>query len=474
MEYISTRGGCSTATFSQVLLAGLAPDGGLYVPKEYPQFTESDLRQMSGWSYNKIVLQVLKMFVGDDIPEFVLERLVNEAYTASNFGSLDITPIQPLTDRIGIQKLSNGPTLAFKDIGMLLMIGLMDHVLELLDRELNILGATSGDTGSAAERAVLKAKRLRAFMLSPFGRMAQFQRKQMYTIDDPRVFNLVADGTFHDHQRAVKLVNGDAEFKEHYSIGAVNSMNWARIVAQVAYHVYGYTRMMQDPSEIMTVSVPSGNFGDALAAYVAGRMGLRMNIIVATNVNDVLDQCFRTGVYRERESSEVKETDSCSMDIGGASNFERLIFDLLGRDHDELNRLWESIRTTQQFDLGRPIDSVIGVRFASGSATDEEGSDTIRMIHERYGILIDSHTAVALKIGFDLYAGNGFGPMLIMETAQPTKFEEVIQRATGLKLDVHSRFRKMYELPEKFIRVNESEPAAIAEEVKKIISQSLN
>lgn len=474
MRYISTRGQGGSLSFNDVLLAGLAPDGGLYVPEEYPQLSWRDIQQMKNWSYNRIALQVLRMFIGNDIDDNDLRRIINQAYNPRLFGSIDITPIQPLAPRFGLLKLSNGPTLAFKDVALQLLANLMDHVLQERDECLNILGATSGDTGSAAEWAVRGRERLRIFMLSPYGRMTRFQQMQMYRIHDPAVFNLVPDGNFDDCQAAVKLVNGDAVFKQRYSIGAVNSINWARIVAQVVYYVYGYSRVMDEPSEIMNVAVPSGNFGNALAAYVAAKMGLRMHIIVATNENDVLHEFFQTGVYRVRKGDEVKKTHSPSMDIASASNFERFMFDNVGRNPERLRSLWELVAARGEFTC--PYDPRVSrevYRISSGSIKDSEVVDMIRLVHQRYGILIDPHTAVAFGVGTELYTGNGLGPLLVAETAQPAKFEDVMRQAIGLEMGLPPSCSHLMNRQDKITRIEETDPAAIAEAVKKFIEANV-
>ena len=388
MRYISTRGKKESLSFNDVLLAGLAPDGGLYVPEEYPQLTWKYVEQMKEWSYHQIAFHVIRLYIDKkDINDTALRLIIERSYDPRLFGSSDITPIQSLSKGVGLLKLSNGPTLAFKDIALQLVANLMDYVLQERDEYLNILGATSGDTGSAAEEAVRGRERLRIFMLSPFGRMTPFQQMQMYRIHDPSVFNLVPNGNFDDCQTAVKLVNGDANFKTKYSIGAVNSINWARIMAQVVYYVYGYTRVMTDSSETLTVSVPSGNFGNALAAYVAGKMGLRINVIVATNKNDVLTEFFNLGRYRVRKGSEVEATLSPSMDIASASNFERFIFDQVNRNPQHLVQLWKQLAKEGQFSWKlNPADST--VRFHSGTASDAQVIEVIKSVFDRTGIII--------------------------------------------------------------------------------------
>lgn len=474
MRYISTRGQGGSLSFNDVLLAGLAPDGGLYVPEEYPSLSWRDIQQMKNWSYNRIALQVLRMFIGNDIDDNDLRRIIDQAYNPRLFGSIDITPIQPLARRFGLLKLSNGPTLAFKDVALQLLANLMDHVLQERDEQLNILGATSGDTGSAAEEAVRGRERLRIFMLSPDGRMTPFQQMQMYRIHDPAVFNLVPNGNFDDCQAAVKLVNGDTDFKQRYSIGAVNSINWARIVAQVVYYIYGYSRVMDDESEIMNVAVPSGNFGNALAAYVAAKMGLRMHIIVASNDNDVLHEFFQTGVYRVRKGEEVKKTHSPSMDIASASNFERFMFDHVGRDSERLRSLWDLVATRGEFTCPYdPRGSNEGFSISSGSMSDAEVIEMIRVAYHRYGVIVDPHTAVAFGIGTDLYTGNGLGPLLVAETAQPAKFEEAVFEATGLRMGVPPSCSHLQNRPDKITRIEETDPAAIADAVKSFIEANV-
>lgn len=475
MRYISTRGQGGSLSFNDVLLAGLAPDGGLYVPEEYPQLSWRDIQQMKSMSYHEVAFNILKMYVGDDIRDGDLSDIIRNAYNPRLFGSIDITPIQPLARRFGLLKLSNGPTLAFKDVALQLLANLMDHVLQERDEQLNILGATSGDTGSAAEEAVRGRERLRIFMLSPHGRMTPFQQMQMYRIHDPAVFNLVPDGNFDDCQAAVKLVNGDADFKERHSIGAANSINWARIVAQVVYYVYGYSRVMDEPSEIMNVAVPSGNFGNALAAYVAAKMGLRIHIIVATNDNDVLHEFFQTGTYRVRTGDEVKKTHSPSMDIASASNFERFMFDCVDRNPARLRVLWEQIAATGEFKFKHdfPLGSESGVSISSGKMSDSEVVQMIRQVHRNHGITIDPHTAIAFGIGAEMRTDRHFGPTLVAETAQPSKFEDAIRQAIGLEMGLPPSCSHLRNRQDKITRIEETDPAAIADAVKTFIEANV-
>lgn len=474
MRYISTRGqDDKSLSFNDVLLAGLAPDGGLYVPEEYPELDWDDVCKYKQSSYHEVALFVLQMFVGDDIPENELWGIVGRSYSSRLFGSTDITPIQPLGKGLGLLKLSNGPTLAFKDVALQLLANLMDHVLQERDEYLNILGATSGDTGSAAEEAVRGRERLNIFMLSPYGRMSRFQQMQMYGIDDPRVFNLVPDGNFDDCQAAVKLVNSDAAFKEKYSIGAVNSINWARIVAQVVYYVYAYSRVVNNEHDRLTVVVPSGNFGNALAAYVAGRMGLNISVVVATNENDVLAEYFTTGCYRIRQGDEVRSTQSPSMDIASASNFERYIFDQVGRSSEHIDGMWRQLVETKEFHWYHDRNPVGEVKFLTGSATDEEVRVTIKQAFRQYGLIIDPHTAVALKVAWDKFNGDGLGPWLVTETAQPAKFSDAIEAALGFPMQVPESCRHLMVGEDKITRIEETDPAAIADALKIFIEANV-
>lgn len=472
MRYISTRGEAPEASFCDVLLAGLAPGGGLYVPTAYPQFTWEDVLMMRDWSYNQIALHVLSLFIDeDDIPRDDLEEIVAKSYNPAIFGSYDITPIRPLGKGVGLLQLSNGPTLAFKDVALQLVTNLMEYVLKERDEELTILGATSGDTGSAAAYAVMGKERLRLFMLSPEGRMSEFQRKQMYTINDDRITNIAVDGTFDDCQNAVKLVSEDLNFKEQYHIGALNSINWGRILAQVIYWVYGFVRTVRSPDEFLTVAVPSGNFGNTLSAYIARRMGLKIKIIVATNENDVLDHFFRTGIYRIRRKGEVKETSSPSMDIGQASNLERYLFEYFKGSSVNFAAAMGELKEKGILhvqDYSSQEDHII-----SGRATERDVLDTIKLIHEMYQVVIDPHTAVAAKVAFDFHGGPGLGPMLIAETAQPAKFAETIEKAIGLRMHLPPVYRELFRSEEHFLQINSSDPQTIAEEVKQIIANAV-
>ena len=351
MKYVSTRGHSASQNFTDILLEGLGADGGLMVPEQWPRITRPKLDAMRALSYPALAFEVLRFFA-DDFPGAELKSLVEGTYTREVFGSPEITPLRTLEPNLHILGLSNGPTLAFKDVAMQLLGNLFEAVLEKQDRRINILGATSGDTGSAAEHALRGKARVNVFMLSPHGRMSPFQRAQMYSLQDANIFNIAVEGVFDDCQDLVKAVNADRAFKDRHAIGAVNSINWARVVAQVVYYFKGYFAATRSNDEQVSFAVPSGNFGNIFAGHAAKRMGLPIRrLVLATNENDVLDEFFRTGRYRPRKTSETHATSSPSMDISKASNFERFIWDAVGKDGDKVAWLWNQVAEEGGFDL---------------------------------------------------------------------------------------------------------------------------
>ena len=452
MRYISTRGGGSPQRFCDILLEGLAPDGGLYVPESYPR---AELEAWRGLGYADLAFEVLRRFA-DDIPADDLRRLAHAAYTKAAFGSEDIAPLKTLEPGLHLLALSNGPTLAFKDMAMQLLGQLFEYVLEkrgpLEERRLNILGATSGDTGSAAEYAMRGRRGIAVFMLSPHGRMSAFQRAQMYSLQDANIHNLAVKGNFDDCQDIVKAVNADAAFKARHRIGAVNSINWARVAAQVVYYFWGYFRATRSNAEQVAFAVPSGNFGNIHAGHVARSMGLPVKrLILATNENDVLDEFFRTGAYRVRKT--VHATSSPSMDISKASNFERYVFDRVGRDGARVKALWERLGAQGEFELPQREDG-----FVSGSSTHADRIATIRDIHARYRVTIDPHTADGVTVG--LQHREAGTPLLCLETALPVKFAETIREALGHDPDRPAGSEGIEQLPQR-VTVLEHDAAAV-------------
>jgi threonine synthase len=349
MHYVSTRGHADRKRFCEILLEGLAPDGGLYLPETYPQVGQATLAKWRALPYAELAFEVLSLYV-DDIPAADLKAICNKTYTEEVFGTQAIVPLKKLEDGLYLEALSNGPTLAFKDMAMQLLGNLFEYELARRGEELNILGATSGDTGSAAEYAMRGKKGVRVFMTSPNGRMSPFQQAQMFSLQDENIHNIAVEGVFDDCQDIVKAVSNDLAFKRQYKIGTVNSINWARLMAQVVYYFAGYFQATSNNAEKVNFTVPSGNFGNVCAGHVARMMGLPIGkLVVATNENDVLDEFFRTGVYRVRSSADTHETSSPSMDISKASNFERFVFDLLGRDGGKTKALFHDQLGSQGF-----------------------------------------------------------------------------------------------------------------------------
>ena len=438
MRYLSTRGGGEPQRFSDILLEGLAPDGGLYVPEAYPK---ADLAAWRPLNYPQLATAILRRFM-DDVPG--LDALVAKTYTRAAFGSDDIAPLKTLEPGLHLLGLSNGPTLAFKDIALQLLGNLFEQVLGARKATLNILGATSGDTGSAAEHAMRGKRGVNVFMLSPLGRMSAFQAAQMFSLQDANIHNLAVKGAFDDCQDLVKQVNADAAFKARLRIGAVNSINWARVAAQVVYYFWGYFRATRSDAEQVDVAVPSGNFGNIHAGYVARAMGLPLGrLILATNENDVLDEYFRSGRYRVRRAAQA--TSSPSMDISKASNFERYVFDLVGRDGARVRALWAELAKSGEFRLPP------GPGFASGVSTHADRLQTIRQVHRAYGVTIDPHTADGVKVG--LAHRRAGVPLVCLETALPAKFSTTIAEALGREPERPQRFAGLEELPQRFERI---------------------
>ncbi|MBW7903430.1 MAG: threonine synthase [Rhodocyclaceae bacterium] len=437
MRYLSTRGNAPAQSFCDILLGGLAPDGGLYLPETYPQVTRAELDAWRKLSYAELAFAILSKFV-DDIPPADLKAICDKTYTAEVYrncrpgeNAAEITPVHWLEEgKLGLLELSNGPTLAFKDMAMQLLGNLFEYVLEKRGEEINILGATSGDTGSAAEYAMRGKHGVRVFMLSPHGRMSAFQRAQMYSLQDANIFNVAVRGMFDDAQDIVKAVSNDHAFKAKYKIGAVNSINWGRVAAQIVYYFKGYFAATQSNDEQVAFCVPSGNFGNICAGHIARMMGLPVaQLILATNENDVLDEFFRTGVYRPRGTAETHATSSPSMDISKASNFERFVFDLLGRDGAKVRELWAKVDAGTGFDLSATpyFQKLPEFGFVSGSNDHAGRLATIRLAWEKYRTMIDTHTADGLKVALERRPAGV--PVLVLETALPAKFEETIREA---------------------------------------------
>ncbi len=428
------------------------------LPQTYPKIPAAQITRWRDLSYAELAFEILSLFA-TDIPAETLRALVNAAYTEEVFGNKDITPLKSLGGNLHLLQLSNGPTLAFKDMAMQFLGHAFEYVLKARGGRLTILGATSGDTGSAAEYAMRGKAGIEVFMMSPVGRMSAFQRAQMYSLQDANIHNIAVDGVFDDCQDIVKAISSDLDFKKRYSLGTVNSINWGRIAAQIVYYWRGYLSATTSNDEKVSFCVPSGNFGNILSGHIAREMGCPIDtLVLATNENNVLDEFFRTGVYRPRGSAHTYETSSPSMDISKASNFERFVFDLIGRDPARLAALWKTLETTGSFDLSstdefKHLRSRYG--FVSGSSTHQNRLDTIRALYAENKILIDTHTADGVKVAQDILreSGETKTPMIVLETALPQKFASTIEEAVGFSPPLTAQQQTMMALPQRVVNI---------------------
>lgn len=457
MRYVSTRAAHpgQGKRFSDILLEGLAADGGLYLPERYPSIDGATLGRwgtiLREKGYAALAFEVISLFV-DDIDEPDLRGIVERAYTPGKFLDPAVVPVTRLSDGSWLAHLSNGPSAAFKDMAMQLLGELFAYELGRRGESITIVGATSGDTGSSAEYALLGKPGVRVFMLSPAGRMTPFQQAQMFSIDDPSIVNIAVEGVFDDCQDIVKAINADAGFKARHRIGAVNSINWARLLAQVVYYVAAWLQVSDGGP--VSFAVPSGNFGNVAAGHIAREMGLPIgDLIVATNENNVLEEFFRTGTYRVRGTAETLATSSPSMDISKASNFERFVFDLLGRDAARVRELFVDRLAEGSFDLsGTPEFATLRERFGfvAGTSTHADRVAQIRRVHQADGVVIDPHTAdgvqVASTVGVE-------GPIVVLETALPVKFAGTIVEALGEAPPRPARFEGIEDLPRRVVTV---------------------
>jgi threonine synthase len=460
VKYFSTRGAhhaeSEQLSYCEVLISGLAPDGGLMLPTHYPQIPAAQIEAFRGLSYKNLAFEIVRLFA-TDIPENDLHALVDATYTKEIFGTDEITPVTMIGPNLYLQHLSNGPTLAFKDMAMQFLGHAFEYVLAKRNAKLTILAATSGDTGSAAEYAMRARKGIEVFMLSPAGRMSAFQRAQMYSLNDANIHNIAVEGVFDDCQDIVKSISSDLAFKEKHNLGTVNSINWGRICAQIVYYFYGALRLTNATTPKVSFCVPSGNFGNILAGHIAREMGAPIDqLILATNENNVLDEFFKTGVYRPRSAANTHETSSPSMDISKASNFERFIFDLIGRDATKLAALWRSLEKEGYFSLkNTPEFANLRRRygFVSGTSTHQNRLDTIRSVYADSKVLIDTHTADGVKVAREAMAGRAHTapqvPIIVLETALPIKFAVTIEEALGFSPPLTAQQTEMMALPQR-------------------------
>lgn len=462
MKYISTRGGMDAATYSAILLEGLATDGGLVVPEVMPRLTAEQIEGLRGLNYAELATEILGLFA-TDIPRDDLAEMCRATYSRENFVSEDVVPLTAISDEISLVGLSEGPTLAFKDMAMQFLGQSLEYVLARSNRTLNVVGATSGDTGSAAEYALRGKQGIAVFMLSPQGRMSDFQRAQMYSLLDDNIHNIAVEGVFDDCQNLMKALFEDLEFKRANHLGAVNSVNLGRISAQIVYYFWAWLRQTdavaaaERSSTQVSFTIPSGNFGNILSGHFARAMGLPIRrLVLAANENNVLDEFFRTGIYTPRGGADTFATSSPSMDVSKASNLERFVYDLLGRDSDRLNAAWRELAETGRIDLRSELPRFVeefGIQ--SGTSIHADRVATIRSVFEQSRVLIDPHTADGVKVARE-HAEPGV-PMLVLETAKPEKFPEIVFEATGERIGVPQRLEGLLELPQRVINMADNE-----------------
>ncbi|MFA5993181.1 MAG: threonine synthase [Candidatus Pacearchaeota archaeon] len=466
MFYKSTRGDLEVS-FSNSVLWGLTPEGGLIIPKNFPHYSKEDLGEMSLMNYQELAFRIIKDFV-DDIPLEDLKTLIEKSYTKELFETEEITPVTKIGEEKYILELFRGPTLAFKDIALQFLGNVFDYVLDKINSTTNILTATSGDTGSAAIHGTKGKKRLRIFVLTPEGRMSKFQTAQMYSVLDSGVFNIAINGTFDDCQDMVKKVSEDVEFRERYHLGYMNSINWSRVLAQIVYYAKGIFAIQKmnnlGLNDQVDVAVPTGNFGDILAGYYAKKIGIPIGkLILATNENDVLDIFFKSGIYKIRKKEDVIITDSPSMDITSASNFERFIYDIVNQNPEVVKDLWKQIKENMFFDISNTsfFENVKESEVVSGSTTKKDRYEIIKKTYDETGIIIDPHTANGVFLA-DQYKRKGI-PFMCLATASPIKFEESIKEALeeDITLERPDQFKEIEKKPQRFIKIERGDTEAL-------------
>lgn len=461
MKYVSTRGEAKTASFNEALIEGLARDGGLYVPESWPQISPAEIAAMRGKSYAQVALRVIAPFVGGDIPERDLKRMIEEAY--ATFTHKDVTPLHRLSSGEYILELFHGPTLAFKDVAMQLIARLMDYVLAARGERCTIVGATSGDTGGAATEAFRGRERIDLIFMFPKGRVSPVQERMMTAIAEPNVNVLAIDGNFDDCQAIVKALFNDHAFRDRVKLSAVNSINWARIVAQIVYY-FTAAVALGAPEKRIAFAVPTGNFGDIFAGYVAAKMGLPVErLIVATNVNDILARTLETGSYEVRG---VVATSSPAMDIQVSSNFERLLFDASGRDAGVVRNAMRDLAAKGRFALTEKALGAMRELFSASRADENETRDTIREVHKTTGYVLDPHTAVGVAVARKLGATKSQVPLVVLGTAHPAKFPEAVEAACGVNPKLPASFADLMSRTERLTSLP-NDPEAVAEFVLK-------
>ncbi|MGQ0527461.1 MAG: threonine synthase [Alphaproteobacteria bacterium] len=438
MKYISTRGEGAALNFEEVLLTGLAPDGGLYMPQYWPQISLENIR---GKSYAETAFIVMAPFVEGCIAPGDFQKIIDETYNDKNFSG-GAAPLHALSKNLYVLELFHGPTLAFKDIALQLLGRLFDHVLKKRDEKVTILGATSGDTGSAAIEGCRHSSRVNMFILHPHKRVSDVQRRQMTTVKSDNVHNIAVQGTFDDCQALVKSLFNDIVFRAEMNLSAVNSINWARIMAQIVYYFYAAAQMQND----VTFVVPTGNFGNVFASYAAKQMGLGVKLVIATNCNDILTRFFESG---EMKKAGVRATMSPSMDIEISSNFERYLFELLDRDANALKKYMDDFSSTGAFKIDEALLKKAQADFKAFRCTEDQTLATIREISEETDYILDPHSAVGVHAA-RILLGEEVCPVIALATAHPVKFPDTVEKAIGCLLTSHARLEGLFSREEHF------------------------
>jgi threonine synthase len=442
LRYVSTRGTAPVVGFQDVLLTGLAGDGGLYLPENWPEWSAEDLRRLAGRPYPEVAFAVMHPFVGDEIPQADFRRMIDDTY--ARFDHPAVTPLRQLDANQWLLELFHGPTLAFKDLAMQLLARLIDWALERQDSHATIIGATSGDTGGAAVEAFRGSRRAQLFILHPHGRVSEVQRRQMTTVDAPNVHNIAIEGNFDDCQALVKAMFNDRGFRERNRLAGVNSINWARIMAQTVYYVTA-ALALGAPGRPVSFAVPTGNFGDVFAGWAAKRMGLAVDrLVIATNVNDILHRTLETGRY---EVTGVQPTASPSMDIQVSSNFERLLFEATGRDAGEVARLMQGLAQSGAFTVPPTALERIRKDFSSHRCDEDETRACIAATWKETGELLDPHSAVGYAAA---RKSDGSAPMVTLATAHPAKFPDAVEAASGVRPVAPARLAELMDRPERY------------------------
>jgi threonine synthase len=444
LKYVSTRGEAKAVSFNEALIEGLARDGGLYVPQSWPRISAAEIAGFLNKSYADVALRVIAPFVGDDIPERDLRKMIEEAY--ATFDHQQVTPLHRLSSGEYILELFHGPTLAFKDVAMQLISRLMDYVLASRGERCTIVGATSGDTGGAATEAFRGRERIDLIFTFPKGRVSEVQQRMMTAISEPNVNVLAIDGNFDDCQAIVKALFNDHAFRDRVKLSAVNSINWARIVAQIVYY-FTAAVALGAPEKRITFAVPTGNFGDVFAGYVAAQMGLPIErMVVATNVNDILARTLETGVYEVRG---VVATSSPAMDIQVSSNFERLLFDASGRDPATVREAMRDLAAKGSFRLSETTLANMRKLLSASRADEAETAAAIREVHKASGYVLDPHTAVGIAVARKLGIKPSENSLVVLGTAHPAKFPEAVEAACGVSPKLPPAFSDLMSRPER-------------------------